>query len=679
MDWETITELLSLAPPATTDKASAGWFACGVFDPLYRDSANLVARTALAFDYDRITANDIVSIKRAFKEYEYLIYTTASHTEAAPRLRVILPLARPVSPDEFCAVSRKVAAKAGIELAARESHVPAQMMFMPTRKPNGTFFYKLHKGVWVNPDEILNEYKDWTDRKEWPHRQDADGTYHPGELPQDPREKPGIIGAFCRAFSIPEAIEKFGLPYTKTETEDRWTYTGGSRPEGAIVYDNGAKLHSHHDSDPAHGQHNAFDLVRLHRFPDLGNAERGLGITEQPSFRAMVVLANEQAEVRTERAAAEFDPLPDSPAEAEQGADNQPADGVRETEGSAEVPRLSKFRVIPAQDFATDVPMQWWVKGLLPKAELAVLYGESGSGKSFMALDLAAAISRGVKWREHIVSKGRVVYVAAEGAGGFRQRLRAYARKYDVPLNDLPGIVGDAPNLLAIDDAKALTKEIIKAGGADVIIIDTLARTMPAGNENASEDMSRIIAHCKAIYRATGALVVAVHHSGKDTTKGARGHSSLRAAADAELEVTRNGDFRLLTIRKMKDGSDSEQWGFKLDVVELGFDADGDEITSCIVAPTEARKPPTKEPRGVLQRSVLAIARSLLAEGQGSISAVLDAAVAKMPKNPDAKSDQRRKVAFRALESLVRDQFLQMPTETTISLTTAVPVEMPDE
>jgi RecA/RadA recombinase len=106
--------------------------------------------------------------------------------------------------------------------------------------------------------------------------------------------------------------------------------------------------------------------------------------------------------------------------------------------------------------------MEWLVRGLLPRAELAVIYGESGSGKSFLALDLAAAITRGIEWRGRRTATGRVVYVCAEGAGGFKARLRAYARGHSVELAELPAVIADAPNLLEPKDAATVAQQILE-------------------------------------------------------------------------------------------------------------------------------------------------------------------------------------------------------------------------
>jgi hypothetical protein len=250
--------------------------------------------------------------------------------------------------------------------------------------------------------------------------------------------------------------------------------------------------------------------------------------------------------------------------------------------------RSQRFLVQPAHQFAVGTPPAWIIKGVLPKADLAVLFGESGSGKSFAALDMAVDIALGQPWRGHTTRRGRVVYVAAEGAGGFRNRLKAIVQQRGLEINQLPiGVIADAPNLMERADALDVAKAIHAAGGADLVIVDTFAQVMPGANENAGEDVGKALAHCKGIHRATGALVMLVHHSGKDSSKGARGWSGLRAAADVELEVVRVDNARSLTVTKLKDGVDGAEFGFQLHTVVLGLDEDGEEITSCVVEHVE--------------------------------------------------------------------------------------------
>src|SRR5262249_54953770 len=148
-------------------------------------------------------------------------------------------------------------------------------------------------------------------------------------------------------------------------------------------------------------------------------------------------------------------------------------------------------------------------------------------------------------------------------------------------------------------DIKAVIRELGSYGGASIVVVDTLAQATPGANENAGEDMGRVLANCKAIRRATGATVLLIHHAGKDLSRGARGWSGLRAAADAEIEISRLDDSnRLATITKQKDGTDGAKYPFKLAVVPLGEDADGEVIDSCVVTHLDTVPRRQREPTG---------------------------------------------------------------------------------
>lgn len=245
-----------------------------------------------------------------------------------------------------------------------------------------------------------------------------------------------------------------------------------------------------------------------------------------------------------------------------------------------------KHRFVRAPEYARRPPPTWLVKGVLPDHGLTVLYGPSGAGKTFVALDMAAAIARGAMWHGRRTVRAPVAYIAAEGGGGLALRLAAYQREYpDADLSSL-WVLADRPNFLTGGHKDVI--EGLQAIGEPVrlVVVDTLARVMPGGDENSGETMGAVIERCEAITRATGAAVLLVHHAGKDATKGARGWSGLRAAVDAEIAVQRDAQTgrRWVTLTKEKDGVDGLEIDFTLRVVPLGYDADGDLLTSCVVA-----------------------------------------------------------------------------------------------
>lgn len=254
------------------------------------------------------------------------------------------------------------------------------------------------------------------------------------------------------------------------------------------------------------------------------------------------------------------------------------------------MPVGGRFNIRSHSDFASQVrSVSWIVKDFLPKATLGVLFGESGSGKTFASYDLCAAVCRGIEWNGKRVTKGRVLYVVAEGVAGFVNRIKAYCHQQGITPADIDmDVISDlTPNLLEPGQITDLIKDIKQREAYDLIVMDTFAQVMPGANENSGEDVGKALAECKRIHRHTGAMVLLVHHSGKDASKGARGWSGLRAAADVELEVLRSDELRSISVTKLKDGQDGTNIGFKLHTVILGEDEDGDDITSCIVEYTD--------------------------------------------------------------------------------------------
>lgn len=214
--WADFSAWLTTLPDEVADKAAAGWYIPAEFNPSYRHSENFVARHAITFDFDHVPVDAWGDVITVWENTAFAMYTTFSHRAAAPRFRVVMPLSRPAGFDEFQAVSRKVAADVGIELIARESFVPAQLMFCPARPVGGPFQAHVNEGDWLDVDSVLAEFADWTDVASWPKRRDGDPVFAVGAAGKiDPREKPGIIGEFNRAFTISTAIERFELPYRR--------------------------------------------------------------------------------------------------------------------------------------------------------------------------------------------------------------------------------------------------------------------------------------------------------------------------------------------------------------------------------------------------------------------------------------------------------------------------------
>ena len=345
---------------------------------------------------------------------------------------------------------------------------------------------------------------------------------------------------------------------------------------------------------------------------------------------------------------------------AEKIASLPPSEGVCTPEGFG-----GRFRVYSAESLAQRDPIGWLIKGVLPDADMGVLFGASGSGKSFAALDMAGSIARGVDWRGRRVRKGRVIVIAAEGGGGYGKRIKAYCQHHTIELRDLDiGVITAAPNFLEADDISDVVASIVAAGGASLLIVDTFAQVTPGANENAGEDMGLALKNARGLREATGAMCLLIHHAGKDASKGARGWSGIKAAADVEIEISREEEspVRQMRTSKMKDGDDNLRWGFKLDIVDVGIDNDGDVITSCIVIETDAPSPGASDKDRKGAKKVGRVEAHILDTIElvdsrvttMSLDKFVDLCVEGMPQPEDGKRDTRRQNISRAFKGLTK-------------------------
>jgi hypothetical protein len=267
-----------------------------------------------------------------------------------------------------------------------------------------------------------------------------------------------------------------------------------------------------------------------------------------------------------------------------------------------------------------------FVERLLVSGAMSVMYGQSNCGKTFLALDLALHIAQGAPWFGREIAQGPVLYLALEGGNGIRNRIVAYRAEHGLEDARLPFYMVPQPlNLLdPAGDLAAIIKTAEQVGdeaGASVvlIVIDTLSRAMAGGNENAPEDMTALVAAGDQLRKATGAHVMWIHHSGKDEARGARGHSSLRAATDTEVEVIADGAARRAEVRKQRDLDGGDIIRFSLKPVELGTNSRGKPVTSCVVDPPnndgEAADPASRL-NGNMRRAYEVLRDTITAEGK---------------------------------------------------------------
>lgn len=265
-------------------------------------------------------------------------------------------------------------------------------------------------------------------------------------------------------------------------------------------------------------------------------------------------------------------------------------DGIEPTK-----PTKPTMYYIKACDIQPSLDCNDFVQGVLADQQLSVVYGESNCGKTFFMADLAFHVALGKEWRGKRVEQGGVIYTALEGARGFGNRVAAFRQHNlllgrDMPLGVVPcpvdfmnpkGNIGDY-----IDMIKRAQDDI---GAIRLVVVDTLARAIAGGDENSGQDMGVLVSHADLIRYETGAHVAFVHHSGKDKAKGARGHSSLRAAVDTEIEISREdgSDHSKVKFAKQREMEIGEDLAFTLSGVVLGQNRHGEDVTSCVVLPYE--------------------------------------------------------------------------------------------
>ncbi|RXV64870.1 hypothetical protein C6W92_06110 [Roseovarius sp. A46] len=239
-------------------------------------------------------------------------------------------------------------------------------------------------------------------------------------------------------------------------------------------------------------------------------------------------------------------------------------------------------RIEFANEVRPVIERDYCIKGWIDRGTISSVYGDANVGKTFWVIDLAKHVHQGLPWNGARVRPGNVLYLAAEGGAMFDNRLSAANASFMVMKGaiTLAGRNHDASPICEV------LSHLSRAQGVpfSLVVIDTLARAMGGADENAASDINSLIRSAEMIRDATGAHIMFIHHSGKDVARGARGHSSLRAAVDTEIELTQDEDgVRLARTTKQRDMPGGREHRFTLEQVDLGRDSDGDTVTSCIV------------------------------------------------------------------------------------------------
>jgi hypothetical protein len=529
----------------------------------------------IPMDFDGMPGEEaFIELRTWLIPYSAFAYTTSSHTPESPRARAILEASREMTREERIRVCMAVQARIerdiqGIKFDA-SVYRGEQPFFTPMFTSTDYFF----EGEPIDVDAMLAEAPELK----------PEGASTAKNLAQISSTDPVLRELLARSM----VKRDLGGGRFAVHCPCADEHSGPSESETATVY--------------TLPKFNGFDMGNFTCLHDHCRDR------SQKSF--MQALELEHAEVRAKQTHIEVD---------------HSALIQKKTEEKAQEKeeRRARFRFLRADQLIKEQRVGWRVLDVIPKRGLVVMWGAPGSGKSFAAFDIGAAIARGNKYYEKRTKKGLVLIIAAEG--DLTARTMAYLQEHRLQHGELDNllIMQRSVNMLDphqdMDDLLDTIQMVVDSTGEELalVIVDTLNRVMPGGNENASEDMGAVISNAKRIDEAFQCAVMFIHHSGKDETKGSRGHSSLKGAMDAEISIIRNEDIRTFRIEKQKEGRDYyDLYNFKLKTIDLGpmsdFDPDAEEherLTSCVIEHTtevpESRQPQTKN-TGILQAALLA-------------------------------------------------------------------------
>lgn len=294
---ETVAEYFALPKSKQDDLKDVGGFVGGTFTGSRRKAELVTGRDLVTLDADSITGEELDSLLKRVSGLScaYAIYSTRKHLPEKPRLRIICPLDRTVSPEEYEAIARKLAEMIGMAFMDPTTFEPSRLMYWPSCCRDGEYLHYAEDKALLSAGGMLALYPEWQNAASWPQVPGAPERQQKlADRQGDPTAKKGVVGAFCRTYSIYRALDEL-IPgvYEPSDMEGRYTFVGGSTTSGAVIYDSGNFLYSHHSTDPCGGKLvNSFDLVRIHKFGDKDDeAKPDTPTNRLPSYTAMTELA----------------------------------------------------------------------------------------------------------------------------------------------------------------------------------------------------------------------------------------------------------------------------------------------------------------------------------------------------------------------------------------------------
>jgi len=571
----------------------------------------------LDHDSDNLTPDQM---RQLYRDYNLpvLLFTTASHKPEAQRWKAVVPFKFPIKFQQFTELSIGAACLLGTDAAQSRAQ---QVFYAPNKLTHDASYlwFDDTEGRTLDPlneahpfiAACANSYLDYAEKKEKAAQQAAS---KPRTINQT---GDSIIDKVCAQYDIVDELRARG--YQQIRHNLLLSPTSSSGTPGVVVLtgeDGKQRVYSHHgETDPLsnlnHSGHalDVFDVICILDY----NGDTSAAVRE------LAPKVDEQAQKIRQREFAEKKAQDEAPALFSVSIEPTPTHEPAPENTDREQEHGFRFQPIGGL-LKTIHPPAWLVKGVIERDSLAVIYGEPGHGKSFIAMDLAATVATGTDWHKHQTTLGAVFYIAGEGVNGIARRFKAWEIDRGIDLSSAPLCVSSTP--IALDDpGSALkVKQAITAMAEQqqqtpvLIVVDTLARNF-AGDENGTKDMNQFIRCMDAVRLAWKATILIVHHTGKDTNRGARGSSVLKAAIDTEFSASMDENKIIcLQAHKMKEAELPRPMAFKLQGVQLLIvDEDGNDIWSC--APHlvgDDYKPPKKGSRGRGKNQTLA--RQILAD-----------------------------------------------------------------
>lgn len=537
-------DFMALPKPERNRLKKAAFVSFGVFEDGHRNKDSVSSRSAAQLDYDKQTLELFQRLESeeftgGVLPFSYVGHTTRSHTDEAPRLRLMVPFSRDVTPEEYPRCVLAIHKLLGAPELDEGSLQPERLMYLPVRNRNAPFWCWQSKGTgYVDPDYLLS-----IDAPEAPEEEPSDLDVALSETPLTFHQKVNALAMKAFAAWVPDLFPE-AQPY-KDGYRVPSASLGRELEEDISIVSKGIK---------------DFGVA------DMGDARHGK--------RSPIALVAEWKETATTDEAANWlcKQLGVEPA-------------AMSTRGAVPTEADLAFTFHAGDDYALDFnAAPELIEDVLPERGIAMVFGPSGKGKTFWMLDLAFHVHNGIRWRDKDIVQGDVMYVAAEAGRGIKKRIQAVKRIH--PDWCAPFVADVAPDLASAISLQAVRDAALAVGKPVMVIIDTMSASFE-GDDSSQQDIAKMMRNLKTLSDALECLVVFVHHATKDGAS-YRGSGVLFANVDAVLELVAEGEGterrQWVTQKKHREGEDGKSYPFNLLISEpLAFKPNGKPVTSCTV------------------------------------------------------------------------------------------------